>query len=507
VKWKSSIRFQLFIQVSIIIMICVAVLLLANSQLLPYYYEYSERNSLADAVKEAGALDENDEDFNQNIADIERKYDVSLQIYTITGRLVYPNLMAITANGQTLNDWIEYFANYQRKVSVLEQEQEKGGALFQIQQDINTGVQYLSYVAVVDDAYQVEAFTPRSTIELNASIADSLVWKIATVVLVLAFVLVFWYSRKITNPIIEMNGVTKRMANMDFSRKCTVTRKDELGELGKSINLLSDTLDETLQDLKQKNERLKNDIEWERRQEQVRKEFISNVSHELKTPIAIVQGYAEGLETGVADDPESVSEYCKVIMDETSRMNDIVVELLELSKYEQGAYPLHCEAFNIRSFVDDMLSSMKVLFEDKGITAVNLIDGAFTGYGDVTKLEMVLSNYIGNAISHVKEPYQIRITAQEKGHCIRVGVFNSGEPIAPEDLDKIWNSFYRADKSHNRSENRFGLGLSIVRAIQNLHQMKYGVENVEGGVRFWFDVSAENIWPEKDLTNLPAVVE
>ena len=177
-KWKSSIRFQLFIQVSIIIMICVAVLLLANSQLLPYYYEYSERNSLADAVKEAGALDENDEDFNQNIADIERKYDVSLQIYTITGRLVYPNLMAITANGQTLNDWIEYFANYQRKVSVLEQEQEKGGALFQIQQDINTGVQYLSYVAVVDDAYQVEAFTPRSTIELNASIADSLVWKL-----------------------------------------------------------------------------------------------------------------------------------------------------------------------------------------------------------------------------------------------------------------------------------------------------------------------------------------
>ena len=488
-------------------MICVAVLLLANSQLLPYYYEYSERKSLAGAVSEAGSLREDDAQFNEKIADIERKYDVSLQIYTLTGRLVYPNLMAIATSGQTLNDWIEYFANYQRQVSILEQEQEKNGALFQVQQDINTGVQYLSYVTVVDNAYQVEAFTPRSTIELNASIADSLVWKIATVVLVLAFVLVFWYSRRITNPIIEMNGVTKRMANMDFSRKCTVTRKDELGELGESINLLSDTLDETLQDLKQKNERLENDIEWERRQEQVRKEFISNVSHELKTPIAIVQGYAEGLEAGVADNPEAVSEYCKVIMDETARMNDIVVELLELSKYEQGAYPLHCETFNIRRFVDDMLGSMKVLFEDKGITAVNQIDGALTGCGDVTKLEMVLSNYIGNAISHVKEPYQIRIGAQEKGHCVRVSVFNTGDPIAQEDLDKIWNSFYRADKSHNRAENRFGLGLSIVRASQNLHQMKYGVENVAGGVRFWFDISRENIWPEKGLTNSHPVVK
>ena len=504
---RNSIRFQLFIQVSVIILICVIVLLLANSQLLPYYYEYTERKTLASSIEEVRGLDQNEADFNDRVAEIERDHNVNLEIYSASGRLLYPSVSALPSSVQTINDIVEYFANYQRSVSVIQQKEEKDGSIFQVQQDVNSGLQYLSYLAVLDDSRVAEAFTPRSTIEVNASIADSLIWKIATVVIVLAFMMVFWYSRKITNPIVDMNGVTKRMANMDFSKKCRVTRKDELGELGKSINLLSDTLDETLQDLKKKNERLKNDIEWERRQEQVRKEFISNVSHELKTPIAIIQGYAEGIETGVADDPESVSEYCKVIMDETVRMNEIVVELLELSKYEQGADPLHCEAFSIREFADALLGSVKILFEDKGIEAVNRIDGSLVGYGDVTKLEMVLSNYIGNAISHVKEPYKILISCEQKGHCYRVYVFNTGEPIATEDLDKIWNSFYRADKSHNRAGNRFGLGLSIGRAIQNLHQMKYGVENVEGGVRFWFEISSEPIPPQQGLTNGPDVVQ
>lgn len=488
-RMRNSIRLQLFIQVSVIIVICVFVLLVTNSQLLPHYYEYTERESLADAIEAVKGLDLNDKELSDSVSDIERQHNVNLEIYWINGQLIYPSWTDLPEEIQSFSDYLEYFSSYQRNVTILEEEDEGDGVWSQIQQDVNTGVQYLSYVSALDTNRYVQAFTPRSTIELNASIADSLVWRIATVVLIVAFVSVFLYSRKITNPIVDMNSVTKRMANMDFSRKCKVTRGDELGELGDSINQLSDTLDRTLQDLKEKNERLKNDIEWERRQEQVRKEFISNVSHELKTPIAIIQGYAEGLEICVADNPESVSEYCKVIMDETARMNDIVVELLELSKYEQGAYPLHSERFIIHDFVDEMLSSMKILFEDKKITAQNQVEPELYGYGDVTKLEMVLSNYLGNAISHIREPYQIIITSEELEGCVRVYVFNSGNKIAEEDMDKIWNSFYRADKSHNRAENRYGLGLSIVRAIQNLHQMKYGVENVEGGVRFWFDIS------------------
>lgn len=503
---RNSIRFQLFIQVSVIIIICVLVLLLANSQLLPYYYEYTERNALSKSIDEVKNLDQNAADYIDQVSEIERKYNVSLEIYTTGGRLIYPSWGELPSSIQSVSDFIEYFSNYQRTVNVVEEKDEGDGVVFQIQQDVNTGMQYLSCVTMLDDSRLAEAFTPRSTIEINASIADSLVWRLATIVLIFAFVSAFWYSRKITNPIIDMNRVTKQMVNMDFSQKCTVKRKDELGELGKSINHLSDTLDQTLQDLKEKNERLKNDIEWERQQEQVRKEFISNVSHELKTPIAIIQGYAEGLEMGVADDPESVSEYCKIIMDETSRMNDIVVELLELSKYEQGAYPLHRERFNIHEFVGNMLNSMKVLFDDKGITAENSVPPDLIGDGDVTKLEMVLSNYLGNAISHIKEPYRICISGERRENTVRIYVFNSGNAIAEEDVDKIWNSFYRADKSHNRAENRYGLGLSIVRAIQNMHQMKYGVDNVDGGVRFWFDILDGELLPE-DLTNQTDVVK
>lgn len=485
---KSSIRAQLFIQVSLIILVCVVLMLFANSQLLPYFYKYSEEKSLKNAAADASRLDSTQDTYYKQLSEIEQKYDVNLELYSQENKVLYPNLTTFPSNVQTLNEIIDYFSTYQRNVIVIEQKEKKNG-VFQTQQDRNSGTQYLAYLTVLSDGNYLEVFNRISAIETNASIASELIWRVATIVMLLACVMVYFYSRKITNPLIEMSGITRRMAKMDFSRKCKVKSKDELGELGASINSLSDSLDKTLQDLKTKNARLKNDIEWERQQEQVRKEFISNVSHELKTPIAIIQGYAEGLELGVADNPDTVREYCKVIMDETVRMNDMVVELLELSKYEQGAYALHCVQFSVRQFVDGLLASTKILLEEKGIQMENLIDPAITAWGDPSKLEMVLNNYIGNAISHIKPPYILRVSSQETEDAYRICVFNTGKQIAPEDIEKIWNSFYRADKSHNRSENRYGLGLSIVRAIQNLHHMKYGVENLPDGVSFWFDIA------------------
>ena len=232
--------------------------------------------------------------------------------------------------------------------------------------------------------------------------------------------------------------------------------------------------------IQEKNRKLQDDIEQEKTIDNLRKVFISGVSHELKTPIAIIQGYAEGLEVFLETDPEAAKKYCATIISETNRMNSLVMKLLEIIKYEH---------FNLKETADSWFERNAELLKEKGITAVNEIDDSFIAYGDTFIIPTVVNNYISNAVSHVDGKMIIRVDAKEiSGDRYRVSVFNTGEQIAPKDIDHIWDSFYRADKAMSRSQGRFGLGLAIVAAIQNLHGQAYGVVNHNDGVEFWFDV-------------------
>ena len=170
-------------------------------------------------------------------------------------------------------------------------------------------------------------------------------------------------------------------------------------------------------------------------------------------------------------------------------MNALVYELLELSRYEIGDSRLECETFELKEFINDFTDSEKIVFEEHGIKCETDIPSGIKCYGDIIKLTMVLNNYISNAISHAEGEKFIKITCEDRPDIVRVFVYNTGSPISQEDIGKIWNSFYRADKSRSRKEGRFGLGLSIVSAIQNLHGNEFGVENAEDGVTFWFDIS------------------
>lgn len=287
-----------------------------------------------------------------------------------------------------------------------------------------------------------------------------------------------------------MSRITEKMSNMDFSERLDVKTRDEIGELSSSINNLSSSLDTTLQDLNEKNKKLQDDIEKKQTLDELRKEFISSISHELKTPIAIVRGYAEGAELMLqSGDAQGASEYCDIIIKESDKMNALVYELLELSRFEIGDSRLECEEFSLYEFIEDYINSEKIVFEDKGISFSSEISKDIKCYGDVMKLSMVLNNYISNAVSHAEGEKIIKITCEEKDGKTRLNVFNTGKQISDEDIGKIWDSFYRADKSRSRKEGRFGLGLSIVSAIQNLHGNEYGVYNSQNGVTFWFDIT------------------
>ena len=308
--------------------------------------------------------------------------------------------------------------------------------------------------------------------------------EISLFAIVLIVFLIHFFT--VSRPIDQISQVTKGIAQMDFNQVCPSYRITELNELSEHINSLSASLDLTLRTLKRRNAQLEDDIEKEKKSMEARKEFIASASHELKTPLAVIQGYAEGLKYGVYKNKEDACY--DIILEEAQKMNALVLELLETSRMTAGAWQPHYETMALREKVDTTFDQMKTIFIKNAITAENIIDPSYVSYADPTLFDRVFSNYLSNAISHCAGEKKIEVSAKIVDGCYRVSVFNTGTPIAEADLEHIWTSFYRADKARSRKEGRFGLGLSIVHSAQEQQGLKCGVINHEDGVEFWFDL-------------------
>lgn len=262
---------------------------------------------------------------------------------------------------------------------------------------------------------------------------------------------------------------------------------------GKNINTMSETLEKTINQLRNSNIELEKDIEEKSKTDEMRKQFISDVSHELKTPIALIQGYAEGLVENVIEDDESRKFYAEVILDESNKMDMLVKKLLELMKLEYGKNSLNYTKFDISELICEVLRKSSKLLDEEKINVIFENNPVYV-ISDEFYIEQVFNNYFTNAIKSVIEidgKKEIRITYEQIENKLRVKVFNTGENIAEEDLNRIWNRFYKADTSRNREKGGTGIGLSFVKAIMSNIGNKYGVENQIDGVEFYFDVDIE----------------
>lgn len=469
-----SIRTRMFLQVGVIVLIAMILILLLNNSLLPNIYTRNEMRTMKEAYTAISEKSYTDSDFSQTVSNIEKMHRFSIDIYLNDGTPLYLGTDDLFSGGG--------------KFTVVKRSDDENGADFQILENEQTKKEYIVYNAKFDGA-EIEIYSQKETIDETARIATLITSVTSITALLLALVYIYFYTGKFTKPLIEMSRVTENMSEMDFSNKCKVKGNDEISQLSQSINNMSDSLDETLKDLSEKNKKLEADIEKEKTLEKIRRDFISNVSHELKTPISIIRGYSEGaglmLESG---DSNGAKDYCDIIVNETEKMNVLVLQLLELSRYESGSIEIEQECFNIFELIDDYASGNEINFKEKGISFSNEIDKNIIGIGDTVKLEMVINNYISNAVSHADGEKKISVTSEDLGDRYRIKVFNTGKSVADDDIDKIWISFYRADKSRSRSEGRFGLGLSIVSAIQKLHNQEYGCYNTDDGVCFWFDI-------------------
>ena len=297
----------------------------------------------------------------------------------------------------------------------------------------------------------------------------------------------------------ELNSIAKKMANLDFSHKYVVSdANDEIDELGKSINLMSEKLEKTINQLRSANIELERDIERKSKIDEMRKSFISDVSHELKTPIALIQGYSEGLLENVNTDPENRQFYAEVIQDESNKMDKLVKQLLELTKLEYEKREFNNREFNIVELEKEIVRSSKVMLEERKTEVIFETEDKINVFADDFYTSQIITNYLTNAIKHVEnidgEKY-IKITNKEypERNKVRITVFNTGENISKENLSRVWNRFFKADEARNREDGGSGIGLSIVRAIMNNYGNDFGVENKDNGVEFYFEADMKEI--------------
>ncbi len=364
----------------------------------------------------------------------------------------------------------------------------KQGDDYTIQQshDRFAGMDYVECWGKLDDDHYFIIRTPLESIRESANLSNKFYFVVGLGIILVSGMMIMIVTKRITKPISELTELSKKMSDLDFEAKYESKVGNEIDMLGDNFNRMSTQLENTISELKSANNELQRDIEDKIKIDSMRKEFLDNVSHELKTPIALIQGYAEGLKENISDDPESREFYCDVIMDEASKMNKLVKNLLTLNQLESGKDAVVMERFDIVSLIRGVLQTMDIMIGQKEAKVIFSADRPVYVWADEFKTEEVVTNYISNALNHLDGDRQIEIKLIDGDSCVKVTVFNTGTPIPEADLPNLWNKFYKVDKARTREYGGSGIGLSIVKAIMESMNQEYGVQNFDNGVEFWF---------------------
>ncbi len=357
--------------------------------------------------------------------------------------------------------------------------------------DPQSDVEYIEMWGMFENSESFILRSPVESIQESVDVSNRFLVNTGIVMIFISILLVYYFSNRITHPLLELAKLSTRMADLDFQAKYEYERNDEIGILGASFNAMSYKLEKTISELKTANNELQADIERKDKLEVMRTEFLGNVSHELKTPIALIQGYAEGLKDGISDDKESREFYCEVIMDEAHKMNNLVKNLLTLNQLEYGQQEMQLEQFDIIEMIQGVVQSLEIMMQQKEVKFLFDTKESIYAWGEHFQVEQVVRNYLTNALNHVCNENVIEVKVQTEGEKVRVSVFNTGNPIPEEDIERIWEKFYKVDKARTREYGGNGIGLSIVKAIMESLNQDYGARNYDNGVEFWFELDAK----------------
>lgn len=494
---NKSINTKLFLWFCLLIVLVIFFIWLLNTLVLEKYYLYKKQNTLVSIYKTINSFntDLNTEESLVKLdleleklesiknIDIVIRNGTNITIYTTSRDFIRDNkIIPHNSNSAIGNDP----ENNMYNISRLEKGQK---FLTEVFYDERVNAEFISLLGILDNNFYVFIRTPLESIRESVEVSNRFLIFVGLLAIFFSSILSLFISKTFTKPITELNSIAKNMSNLDFSKRYISTSDDEIGMLGNSINKLSDNLEETITELTKANIDLEKDVEETSKLSEMREQFISDVSHELKTPIALIQGYAEGLLDNVVTDEANKKYYCEVILDEANRMSELTKDLLDLSQLEYGNNELQITSFDIVDLISCILKKNEVLFSEKQIKAEFINTKSILVEGDIFRIEQVLINYISNAFKHIDDNKILKIYIQEKeNNIIRICVFNSGNSIEEENLTRIWGRFYKVDPSRNRENGGTGLGLSLVKAIMLKHNKNCGVQNIDNGVEFWFEL-------------------
>lgn len=496
--YKDSIRVKLTLTLAILIISTIGILWVLNRTFLEEYYIRSKAESLGNIYVDIKKVINESKDANELADTLNLMFEKYSENRNISSY--------IFANGMWFykDEWI----NLEDAPDVLQRRiNQYKGLLFSSDSElIKTTKDYYilkGYDERLDTKYLGLLEKPNGSKSIvilasslqsmkeSAKVANQFLAYVGLGAVIVSILIMLWISKRFTNPILQLAGIAKKMSDLDFDVRYQVKSQDELGVLGNSINALSEKLEGTITELKKANNELMSDIQDKMQIDEMRKDFLSNVTHELKTPIALIQGYAEGLKDNVNDDEDSRNFYCEVIVDEAQKMNSMVKKLLSLNQIEFGNNQPGIERFDLTALVVSVIHSTEILMEQKKVTLdFEQIEPLYV-WADEYMIEEVMTNYISNALNHVDEPRIIEVKFIQKESVVRISVFNTGLPIPEEDLENIWIKFYKVDKARTREYGGSGIGLSIVKAIMDSHNQKCGVINHTDGVEFWFELDTK----------------
>ncbi len=513
---KSSIRSKLFLLVYGLILAFIAGLILLNNSFLENYYIKSRKASLIEAFYEIKDYDIETDDFEYNIQEIEEDYNLNIQVLQQINEFdpeyvwggfddppnIYIRLYGLSHNvsnpiiTKIIYDFnegnFEEDSNYAEEVDIINNEYT--AYLVDIQSEFNINNQDSNLIGLCvsspqegeGDIFYLLTISFQS-IASSIKIFNSFTIFVGFFFMVLAFVTMFFISYTFTNPILQINKIAKEITNLNFKNKVDIKSDDEFGDLGKSINKMSEQLEKNISDLQKTNDKLAKEILQKNDIDQMRRDFIASASHELKTPLSMILGYTEALKLSDLDQ-NTREEYIHIILDETEKMNKLVKDLLELSQIESGKIDLNFKDFKINDLIEDSISLFSLKFDELDVNLeVESINRLVNS--DYDQLQTVLTNFISNAINYVDENKIIKVKAKlNQNNSVRVSVFNSGPKISESEITQIWDSFYKVDKARTRSYGGQGLGLSICKTSLELLGYDYGVLNKDNGVEFYFEI-------------------
>lgn len=498
---KKSLRKRLFILINITLLAVIGVCILLNSLVFQRYYMSQKTDILFRNLSDIEELINDDNLMEESLRlRMERlciNANISVVVFDKYNRLIYTSVpenafrfqqfpdVELRIDGNTFSIRSGTAKGHDREII------EEGDNYVLSSATINPlNTQVLELYAVTDGDYFVYIQSSMAPIRESVAFSNRFLITVGLMVWLIAAVIVTFLGNRLVKPLRRLSEISLRMAKMDFSQKYTGNTYDEVGMLGESMNTMSDNLEKAISGLKAANAALLQDIDKKEKIDKQRKEFMSNVSHELKTPISIIEAYAEGLNEMELDE-ESRSYYCDVILDEARKMNVLIQKLMSLMRIESGSDKLEISRFDITEQISEIIKQKSIILEQSGVTAELKTDEKIYVWADDFLIEEVVLNYLTNAIKYCSGKKKIEITVEKLNDNVRVNVFNTGEPLSEETLENMWKSFYMADKARTRDKGSQGLGLSIVAAIINAHNHKYGAYNTDGGVVFYFELDGK----------------